>query len=782
MMVWMEYFKELLNQKSVVGETVELSLRPQMKLQMAMDCAFTMSELELGLKQMSIRKATGVSGVPIEPILWGTNAQSKKVVLAIYNVIWHTGKVPQAFRDSIITVLHKGGDKRLCTNYRGLCLNEHVGKLLERMVLNRLLSVVCQVPDAIPDSQCGFVPGRSTMNASFMDRGLSSEYRSRGEELFKCYIDLTKAYDKVDRGLLWLILGRIGVPPKMLQVIKGLHVGARGKVRINGKTSEWFDLTVGLRQGAIFSPTLFNIFFGEIVRQMKIKFKEQGLQGAKIVFRRKGVVITGENFKEGDRNVETTMIYEALFADDMVLFAASAGELQSMIDIFDSIIRQFGQEISVKKTKVMIVRKPNRGRMDTQEHEARVFYVGGKPVEVVETFKYLGGLDTADAKMTEEIVVRKQRMQGAYAKYEKQIFNSALSERRKAALFNMVVVMNGLFGCQVWNVTQAHIDELEAVHSHLLRKMLNKNRLEWSRGDIIKYAEANKLNIFPIEWKMTKLQLRYVGHEVRVAPTQVSSSPHNMLFRGYAGCAVSRLPGRAEQAYPATIRRALDMCGLKDTRWVELAKNRKVWKEFIDKEASGAFLKRWYERENWRKEQRGVWEMNKEIREQRRVMELAHDMDDGRAEVSEDDGGFRMDDMGIDSDELLEEDSEEEDMGIVTPGFLSGRTVEWVPVVETVTGVEAERMNNMRVNQAASEVFISEIRDNYGLTENIEFVGITNDRIEEATGVGVRDGFFSKRKLQQREWRRQNRAKEFEDCQNEDRQIGTIGRVGKNDS
>ena len=55
-------------------------------------------------------------------------------------------------------------------------------------------------------------------------------------------------------------------------------------------------------------------------------------------------------------------------------------------------------------------------------------------------------------------------MQGAYAKYERDIFDSSLSERRKADLFNAVVVMNGLFGCQVWNVTQSHVDELEAVH------------------------------------------------------------------------------------------------------------------------------------------------------------------------------------------------------------------------------------------------------------------------------------------------------------------------------
>ena len=195
----------------------------------------------------------------------------------MYDVIWVTGCVPQAFRDSIITLLFKSGDRRDCNNYRTLSLNEHQGKLLERMVLNRLLDLVGKVPECIPDSQCGFVPGRSTMNAAFMDRGLSSEYRSRGKELFKCYIDLTKAYDRVDRKLLWKLLDKIGVPSKLKNVIQGLHDGARGRVRINGQFSEWFNLSIGLRQGAIFSPTLFNIFFGEIIRQMKIRFEQREL-------------------------------------------------------------------------------------------------------------------------------------------------------------------------------------------------------------------------------------------------------------------------------------------------------------------------------------------------------------------------------------------------------------------------------------------------------------------------------------------------------------------------
>jgi len=43
---------------------------------------------------------------------------------------------------------------------------------------------------------------------------------------------------------------------------------------------------------------------------------------------------------------------------------------------------------------------------------------------------------------------------------------------RKVEIFNMIVVMNDLFRCQVWNVTQALVRELEAVHFSLLRKTL----------------------------------------------------------------------------------------------------------------------------------------------------------------------------------------------------------------------------------------------------------------------------------------------------------------------
>jgi hypothetical protein len=465
----------------------------------------------------------------------------------------------------------------------------------------------------------------------------------------------------------------------MLAVIKGLHDGARGRVRVEGQMSEWFNLKMGLRQGAVFSPTLFNIFFGEIIRQMKMEFQTAGLQGARIQFRRTGVAVNGGGrFRTNDRDIERATIFEVLFADDLVLYAASEAELQQMLDIFHRLVTKFGQEVSITKTKVLIVQR--RGAMGESQFTPQTFFVGDQPIQIVDSFKYLGGLDTNDAKMTKEINVRIQRMKGVYAKYDKDIFQSNLATTRKVDLFNMIVVINGLFGCQVWNVTQAQVEELEAVHFSLLRKMLRLRTGEYSRGEVIQYCMHNNWKVLPIEWRMTKLQLRYLGHEVRVDPDRVPTLPHNMLFRGHLD-EFPRLQGRMEQAYPATIKRALEVvCGLQGTRWVELAKDKKKWKKFVDSEAVNIFMQGWEDKEQLKKELRHTYAQN---REQREVF-----VEDG------------LDDKGSDEEEELS----------ISHG--EHRTVEWGSRI---------RESVDRVNAHAASVFIADFLREDQLTRNVRF-------------------------------------------------------------
>ena len=84
----------------------------------------------------------------------------------------------------------------------------------------RRLSAHCEAKGLLPEEQCEFRPDRSTTNMIFVVRRLQEVGRKARVTLFVCFIDLQKAYDTVDRNLLWQVLTRIGVPPQMIAVIR----------------------------------------------------------------------------------------------------------------------------------------------------------------------------------------------------------------------------------------------------------------------------------------------------------------------------------------------------------------------------------------------------------------------------------------------------------------------------------------------------------------------------------------------------------------------------------
>ena len=146
--------------------------------------------------------------------------------------------------------------------------------ILLKMVASRL-SNYCEAEGILPEEQCGFRPARSTVDMLFVVRRLQELGRARRIPLYMCFIDLQKAYDSVDRELLWVVLARFGVPEKMLTVIRQFHEGMRARVCTDdGEHSEWFDVTQGLRRGCVLSPLLFNVFFAAAIHAVLVRFSE----------------------------------------------------------------------------------------------------------------------------------------------------------------------------------------------------------------------------------------------------------------------------------------------------------------------------------------------------------------------------------------------------------------------------------------------------------------------------------------------------------------------------
>ena len=92
-----------------------------------------------------------------------------------------------------------------------------------------------------------------------------------GVPLYTCFVALQKAYDPVDRSVLWVVLARFGVPPAMVDIVHQFYDGMRAYVRLDGeKVSGWFEVGQGLRRGCVLAPILFNIFLTAVLNIAEI--------------------------------------------------------------------------------------------------------------------------------------------------------------------------------------------------------------------------------------------------------------------------------------------------------------------------------------------------------------------------------------------------------------------------------------------------------------------------------------------------------------------------------
>ena len=132
--------------------------------------------------------------------------------------------------------LHKKGDTRECTNYRGIASLNADAKLFEQALLHILNDFIDEI-DYIGDTQFGFTSGLSTVDALLVARTIAATARENEVPLYKCYIDLKKAYDRIHRATLWEILRRLGLPGAILNCIIGLYDGAEATVQAAGITS-----------------------------------------------------------------------------------------------------------------------------------------------------------------------------------------------------------------------------------------------------------------------------------------------------------------------------------------------------------------------------------------------------------------------------------------------------------------------------------------------------------------------------------------------------------------
>ena len=138
-------------------------------------------------------------------------------------------------------------------------------------------------------------------------------------ENYMCFVDLEKAFDHVPRKVIEWALRKKGVNERLVGAVMQLYEGAKTKVKVGKGMSDAFSVKVGVHQGSVLSPFLFAIVMDVVC----------------------GDVMEG-------------LLFEILYADDLVLMADSMKELQIKFDRWKSAIERKGLKVNMGKTKVMV--------------------------------------------------------------------------------------------------------------------------------------------------------------------------------------------------------------------------------------------------------------------------------------------------------------------------------------------------------------------------------------------------------------------------------------------
>ena len=173
---------------------------------------------------------------------------------------------PSEWSKMLVTPIHKKGDWHDTTNFRAIALLSIPGKVFNSIILQKIRE---KTEAFSSETQFGFRPNRGTVDAIFVIRQIMQKTRERGVKLHFHFIDFKSAFDTVWRQAMWKMLRSIGVPKKLVNVIEKMYEYTQCAVVINGQLTEWFQVMVGVRQGCLLSPTLFNLFLDFLMKEIR---------------------------------------------------------------------------------------------------------------------------------------------------------------------------------------------------------------------------------------------------------------------------------------------------------------------------------------------------------------------------------------------------------------------------------------------------------------------------------------------------------------------------------
>ena len=427
--------------------------------------------------------------------------------------------MPQQWKDAIIMVLHKRKDPTECDNNRGILLVARTGKIPLKIIARRL-SEHCERVGILPEEQSSLRPNRSTTDMVFVIRRLQELARKKRIPLYVCFIDLTKAYDSVERTPLWTVLARVGAQQNMISFIRQFHDGMRACVRLDDRVcSRWFVVEQSLRQGCVLAPLLFSHFFAAVINVASTRFKaDKGTMDALVHLRKKRGARERGKATVGEL-VLATPLWGMLYADNAGVISQSPEQLRKMMEVIVVARAAFGLTVSEAKTEIMCLRAKGRPESTaTFSVEA-----AGQVYNQTNEFVYLRGNANHNADLSIEADRRIRNAWYSFRKYTLELYDRPSAPLDlKTRMLRARVLETMLYGCATWSLRACHYDTRRRAHYRFFTRCIGWRKHKRADHPISYLDTLIKTGNESIKVTLRRRRILFVGFVARMEDTILS--------------------------------------------------------------------------------------------------------------------------------------------------------------------------------------------------------------------------------------------------------------------
>ena len=399
------------------------------------------------------------------------------------------------------------------------------------MVLSRIQDTI---DSHLAEEQCGFRSSRGTTDAVFVVRQIIEKATERKIPIYWNFVDFKAAFDTIWREALWKCMRSIGIDNKLVDLIENMYKQTKCAVMVNGKVTEWFDVIVGVRQGCLLSPSLFNLFLEFVMKD--VQSLDSGIE-------------MGNMHMNNIRYADDTTLVEMVFE-----------KLQISTNALEDACRKWGMKINPTKCKVM-------------SGDPRDITLDSTPIDKVNSFVFLG----SNVPTVEDDVKRRTRLAAwSFGRLKNTIWsNHDISRSLKVRIYRALILPIATYGSESWTLRKADQCKLESFEMRCLRSILGVRLLDKIRNTEIR----QRLNITrTITEEITQRRLKWFGHVARMPqqrlPRQVYPHDFDTL----------RPRGRPPTRWRDQVQTDLGM-PLQDAE--HQAQGRPEWRRFTRKRAKG---------------------------------------------------------------------------------------------------------------------------------------------------------------------------------------------------